>query len=201
MWESDGRHVSEGFVGRIMTRVVETYAGEALTTSADAALRFHDLALQKRWAEAREAYGQVEEPPADARECALFNLDGAELFLNFDEPEQARRCVTGIEARTLNADERLRLADICDRLGLTEKGDHFRNSSLTIRPGATGRTVRARVGRLLEAGRTRDALLVLGSLLEQEANGDVLSAVGDMYLRLGKPDEARAAYAKAGSSA
>ena len=198
VWEPDNRHVSAGFVGRIMARVVETYAGEALTPSADAVLKFHTLARQARWGEAHEAFREVSELPEDTRARAHFQLAAAEMFVQLDKPDEARRAVEDVVARTLNGDDRMRLAAVYEALGGTQKAGRLRASSLSIRPGASGRTVKARVGRLIEWGRTDDALMVLAAIVETETAPEVLAAAAEMYARLGRTAEAEAARARAG---
>jgi tetratricopeptide (TPR) repeat protein len=200
VWLNDLVHVSPGFVGRVMGRVIETYTGETSGTEADDHLMLNNLVAARDWEAAAEAHQRIAgaEPPTKPA-AALYHLDSAELLIGRGDREGADAHLAQMPSPKtveLNKDDLLRLARAFDGVGRSRRAVAARERALA--GDTTPNRLLVRTHYLVLAGRIDDARLVVETAdASDQKDIEWLLALGDAWLKVGDADRARQTYAEA----
>ena len=188
IWTDDLVHLEPAFIGRIMARVTEAYAGdEGRSHSARVdALRFIEEVNHKNWTEAAAILPLVGGLTKGTIPPTFF-VCLAEFHLHHGDRDAAAAVLsTEIDAlNDLTLGLHLRAARAADAIGLTGLGDSHRNSAITW----LGRNVQAWATAIAQTknGHSDDLLWLVRQAEERCGdNADILGQLMDYYMLIGR---------------
>jgi GSCFA family protein len=197
VWLNDLIHVAPAFVGRIMGRVVEEYAGVTHEPATDDVLALNALVADAQWERAAEVLRRIgDATPAAGRARHRFLVDAAETLVATGQAEAARERVAGVPSplvSDLDGNDLLRLAKVLEALGQHGRARRTRAAGLDLPSSVDMFKVRAHY--LILAKREDDARLVVDAGVERFSDTvEGLVAIGGLYTQLRDPDRARRSY-------